>query len=197
MTLQDLISDYGYAAVAIGTFFEGETVLVLGGLAAQRGYLELHWVVASAFIGTLLGDQLYFYIGRFKGQQMLARRPSWKARSDKVFALMARHETLVVLGFRFLYGLRTVTPFVIGASRISALRFLVLNVIGASTWAILVGVLGYLFGRTVEVIIGDIQRYEMWLFLGLAAGASIVWMVRVQLRKRAAARKAGEPTNPA
>ena len=71
MSLAEMVSTYGYAAIAIGTFLEGETVLILGGFAAYRGYLELPWVLVSAFIGTLLGDQLYFYIGRTKGHRFL------------------------------------------------------------------------------------------------------------------------------
>ena len=52
MLLEELITTYGYAAVGIGSFLEGETVLVLGGLAAHRGYLELPWVIVYAFLGT-------------------------------------------------------------------------------------------------------------------------------------------------
>jgi len=182
--LEDLVSTYGYAAIAVGTFFEGETILVLGGFAAHRGYLELPWVVMSAFLGTLFGDQLYFYIGRIKGKGVLERRPGWKAKSERVFRLLHRHQNLMTLGFRFVYGLRTVTPFIIGASNISAKRFLVLNVIGAGVWAIAVGVLGYLFGQTLEIILDDIKRYEYAVF-GLIAGVALcLWGVRWVRRRR-------------
>ncbi len=64
MTLEILIRNYGYWAVLVGTFLEGETILVLGGLSAHLGYLKLPWVIAAAFCGTLPGDQLYFFLGR-------------------------------------------------------------------------------------------------------------------------------------
>jgi membrane protein DedA with SNARE-associated domain len=193
MSLEELISTYGYAAIAIGTFVEGETVLVLGGFAAHRGYLELPWVLVSAFFGTLLGDQVYFYMGRARGESFLERRPNWKYKSEKVFALLNRHQTLLILGFRFLYGLRTVTPFLIGASRISPLRFLILNSLGASIWSIVIGVMGYMFGQALELIIGDIKRYEAWLFLGLAASGLIVWGIHFLSKKRSPADKPFKP----
>ena len=56
--LQDVIDKYGYAAVLIGTFLEGETILVIGGLAARLGYLKLQWVIVAAFAGSLAGDQI-------------------------------------------------------------------------------------------------------------------------------------------
>lgn len=41
MNPEQLIADYGYLAILIGTFLEGETILALGGLAARMGHLEL------------------------------------------------------------------------------------------------------------------------------------------------------------
>jgi membrane protein DedA with SNARE-associated domain len=183
MSLEELISTYGYAAIALGTFLEGETILILGGLAAYRGYLELPWVLVSAFWGTLLGDQLYFYIGRAKGQSVLEKHRNWKSKSEKVFSLLNKHQVLLILGFRFLYGLRTVTPIVLGASRIAPVRFLILNIFGALTWTIAIGVMGYIFGHTLEVIIGDVKRYELWLFIGLAALGVLIRTVHLLSKK--------------
>ena len=90
---------------------------------------------------------------------------------------------MLILGFRFLYGLRTVTPIVLGASRIAPVRFLILNVLGASTWTIVIGIMGYLFGHTLEIIIGDVKRYELWLFIGLAVVGLIIRAVHL-LSKR-------------
>jgi membrane protein DedA with SNARE-associated domain len=188
VSLQELISNYGYAAIAVGTFFEGETILILGGFAAHRGYLELPWVVVSAFLGTLFGDQLYFYIGRSKGISALAERPAWKAKSEKVFHLLNKHQTWLILGFRFIYGIRTVTPFLIGASRIDPLRFLILNTVGGLVWAAAVGTLGYLFGQTLELIVADLKKYELYAFAGMAGVGLLVW-VFYQWKKLASSRK--------
>lgn len=171
--MEEFIRNFGYGAIFIGTFFEGETVLVVGGFLAHRTYLELPWVIAAAFFGTLLGDQMYYYLGRFKGVELLEKRPRWKRKSARVRELLRRHQTLVVLGFRFLYGVRTVVPFLIGASKVPPLRFLTLNVIGASVWATAVGTAGYYLGRTVELFLADLQLYEFWI-LGILIGAGVV-----------------------
>jgi len=177
MTLAWLVSTYGYVAIVIGTFFEGETILILGGLAAHRGYLDLPWVIASALIGTVLGDQLYFHIGRIKGQDMLEKRPRLRVRSERVFDLLRRHQVLLIVGFRFLYGLRTVTPILIGVSRVSPVRFLLLNIIGAFFWATVIGGLGYVFGQTLEILIGDIKQYELLIFLILMTVGLLLWVI--------------------
>lgn len=66
MSLEVLISTYGYVAVIIGAFFERETTIVLAGFAAHRGYLDLPWVMVCGFLGTLCVDQLYFYLGQVR-----------------------------------------------------------------------------------------------------------------------------------
>lgn len=60
MTLATFLLSYGYIAVLLGTFLEGETILIMAGFAAQSGYLNLYWVIGVATIGSFLGDQLYF-----------------------------------------------------------------------------------------------------------------------------------------
>jgi len=185
MSLEDIISNYGYIALLLGTFIEGETILVLGGFAAHRGYLDLPLVITCAFIGTLFGDQVYFYIGRKKGSDVVKKFPKWKPRSTKVLSLMNRHQTMLIVGFRFFYGMRTITPFLLGASGVSPVRFLLFNMIGAAVWSITFGILGYLFGQVVESLLGKLKHYEHWLFAAIIATGLIVWIVYLLPRKNA------------
>ena len=184
--LESLLTHYGYPIVLIGTFLEGETIMVLGGLAAHLGYLSLDGVLISGFCGTLLGDQLYFLLGRRHGKSLLARRPALQARTERVFRILERHQNLLITGFRFLYGLRSVTPFAIGMSNISYMRFTVLNLIGAAIWATSVGLAGYYFGRAVETIVGDIKHYELELMVAVIVVATLVWLAHFHRRRRAA-----------
>ena len=165
--LESLIQQYGYLAIAVGTFAEGETVLLLGGFAAHRGYLDLAGVIAAAFVGSLCGDTLYFEIGRRKGMAFLERRPAWKKHVARVLTMVHSHQTLLILSFRFLYGIRTVAPFAIGASGVPLRRFLVLNVVSAALWASAFGTLGYLLGNTLQAVLGDIERYERGVFAAI------------------------------
>ena len=184
MSLEQLISTYGYYAVGIGAFIEGETVLVLGGLSAHRGYLELPWVIFWAFLGSFVGDQAYFYLGRTRGVRLLESRPQWQARSEQVMALLHKHQIVFILGFRFIYGLRTVTPFLIGAAGLSAPRFFLLNFAGAVTWAVVIASMGYFFGVALESMLAELKRYEIHIFALLAAIGLAVWLVRSFAPKR-------------
>lgn len=187
--LQSLIETYGYWAILLGTFLEGETILVLGGFAAQLGYLWLPGVMLSAFVGSFLGDQLYFYIGRRYGTGFIARRLSWQANADRVYAILARHQNFLILTFRFYYGLRNVTPFIIGTSQISRQRFFVLNFIGAAIWAVAVGAGGYYFGHAMRTLFDDLARFELYVLATLALAGIAIWAISTLRRRRRAREK--------
>ena len=183
MTPEHLIDSYGYLAVLIGTFVEGETVLVFGGIAAKLGYLKLPWVIACAFSGGLISDQFFFFVGRFRGQTFLDKRPAWQRRAAKVQHILERHRFPIILGFRFLYGLRIATPLVIGMSRIPVIEFVLLNIIGTALWATAIGTLGYAFGHGLELILGDIRRYEIKILMFILVTGTLLWLI-VLLRNR-------------
>jgi membrane protein DedA with SNARE-associated domain len=82
--LEEMVAQYGYAALLAGTFLEGETILIMAGFAAHQGYLKLIWVIFAAFTGSLAGDQFYFLPGRLKGGPILQRHPVWQLKAIKV-----------------------------------------------------------------------------------------------------------------
>ncbi len=175
--MEAYIEHYGYLAVLLGTFLEGETVLVLAGFAAHRGYLNLPLVICSAFTGTVIGDQLFYYLGRTHGQVVLNRRPSWRAKVEKSQALIATHQILIILCFRFLYGLRTVTPFTLGLAGVPRRVFIPLNILGASIWSVAIGWAGYLFGQALETLFGRLKHLELWIMMGIAVLGLAIWLV--------------------
>ncbi|CAG9000119.1 MAG: Inner membrane protein YohD [Candidatus Celerinatantimonas neptuna] len=172
MNWQEIIAHYGYLAIIVGTFFEGETILVLAGFLAHQGYLGLPEVMGAAFIGTLFGDQLYYYIGRIKGVSFIASRPRWRLKSRRIFRLLKRHQVLLILGFRFLYGIRTVTPFVLGSAGVRPKLYVPLNILGAAIWAIGVGLLGFWFGKAVQLFLVQLHHYEKWFVIILILAIS-------------------------
>jgi membrane protein DedA with SNARE-associated domain len=173
--IEELIQRFGYLAIVIGTFLEGETVLLLGGFAAHRGYLKLAGVIAAAFVGSLFGDWLYFETGRRKGMAFLEERPAWRSRVDRVLQMVHTHQTLLILSFRFLYGIRTVAPFALGASGVPPLRFALLNIPSAAIWAAAFGTLGYVLGNTLEAVMGDLAHYEHLVFAAIVAAGLAAW----------------------
>lgn len=173
MTPEHLIQQYGYAALVAGAFVEGEAVLVLGGVAACLHLLALPWVIASGVAGTVLADQLYFTLGRRGGAPLLARSPLWEARAARVLGLLERHPALTIVGYRYLYGLRTATLLALGLSRVPLSRFLPLNLLGAVLWAGAVSGAGYLMGRAAWSLPAGV-RYGAAAVVAVSIAAAVL-----------------------
>ena len=178
MDLGALIDAYGYLAVAIGAILEGETVLALAGLAANRGYLDYYTVVVVAMICGFAGDQLYFFLGRYRGARILERFPHAQERAHRFDDLLRRWHAPLIVMIRFMYGFRIVGPILLGMGRCPSWKFIIFNFIGAAIWAPLIAGIGYLFGEIVESVLHDLKRVEIWLFAGLLAAGLLVFAIR-------------------
>lgn len=176
--LQQFLHDFGYFALFLGTFFEGETILVLAGFLAFRGYMDINLVVVVAFFGSYAGDQLWYYMGRKHGRKLLARKPRWQLMGDKALEHIRKHPDIWVLSFRFVYGLRTVMPVAIGLSGYPPLRYLILNGIGAAIWALALGAAAYHFGAVLEGMLGSVKKYKLWVLGALLVLGFGLWLRR-------------------
>ena len=186
MSLEQLIADYGYLAVVIITFIEGETIVILAGIAAHLGFLELPGVIAAALAGSFSGDQLWYYIGRHWGPKIIAKRLSWQEGAQKVYKHLHKHQYWLILTFRFYYGLRNVTPFVVGSAHIPRLRFFTLNLIGAIVWASVFAYAGFLLGEAFKLFIDDYHRYALYVLGALVLLGIAIWLATLILHRRRA-----------
>ena len=181
--LSPWVAAYGYPATLAGALFEGETVLVLAGLFAHRGVLDLLWVIALGALGGAAGDIVYFALGRRYGAELLGRFPQFAPAAERVQALIHSHPDLSIFGIRFLYGLRTVGPAVIGSSVVSWPRFLILNTLGALVWSACWVGAGYVLGEAAQRLLGRVMHVEREFFVG-ALVVAVIATIALRLRRR-------------
>lgn len=195
--LESLIITWGYPLIFVGTVLEGEAVLVLGGYAAHRGDLSLPVVILVAFIGSVTGDMISFWIGRLRGRAFLERRTALHPPIERFRRLFERRGQGVIVILRFLYGLRTAGPLAIGmSSNLSPVRFLLLDMIGALLWAPIVGGLGYALGEAALRVIGRIERFELFALVLVASFAAVRWIPRRGSRKDDRAARKSRSSSP-
>lgn len=171
-----------YLVILGWTFFEGETVVfVVSGLIAGGMIPMSLWSLAfSAFLGSAAGDMTWYVVGRHFGAPILARKPKIRKKLKGVMRLLNRYQTIFILTFRFIYGVRSVSPFVIGLSGISPLRFVPLNFISAAIWALSFTYGGYFLGRIISTYL-NILLASLGVALSLALVVLWIDAVRRQL----------------
>ncbi|HYC42117.1 MAG TPA: DedA family protein [Noviherbaspirillum sp.] len=178
MDIAYLVQAYGYFAVALGCFLEGEAVLLAGSFAAYHGHLALPIVMAIAAVASFLGDVPYFFAGRRYGLRAMRRFPSLRSRRKRLQTLMHRHHVVLLLSLRFLYGMRIAGLLALGMSRMPAWRFLALDFAGALLWSGIVCVAGYGAGNIFNRLTGgEMTPGQITLFAGVLASTILLWIV--------------------
>jgi membrane protein DedA with SNARE-associated domain len=179
----DFILHWGAWAVAVGTFFEGETIVVAAGAMAHNGLLVFHEVAFAAFLGSTLGDTAWFLGGRFFGRPFIDRNEKWKKRSERIQQFTKRFGVAFVLIFRFVYGIRTVTPAVLGATHYPVGRFMMLNAISAAVWAVAFTSIGWGLGEALRYALA--RRGHILELVAAAIVLTIVlWTAWIFLKKK-------------
>ncbi|MBX3598803.1 MAG: DedA family protein [Rhizobiaceae bacterium] len=169
-TLRTLVEHYGLAAIFLGCLAEGESFAILGGFLAHQAILSAEGVLIATFLGSFLGDCLFFLAGRHYADHPIVVRLRHKRGFSHAYRLVNSYPNLFVLGNRFVYGLRLVGGVAAGMAHIPLPRFLVLNALSSVLWsAVFVG-LGYFFGLGAETLIGDTLRTHHRLLIGIAIG---------------------------
>jgi len=174
--LKDYLELHGYWVLFIGTFLEGEAILIMAGFLAFQGYLNIVGVIFIAFAGSFLGDQCYFYLGRWKGPLLLRFFTFVARKFRKALRLIEKYGTFVAFISRFTYGFRIILPVILGMTNFAALRFLWLNLISAFTWATVFSLAGYLFGKSASLVVEDVESYEPYLMLILLCLIACMWL---------------------
>lgn len=144
-------------AESAGALVPGETALIVSGVLAHKGEMDIRIVIAVAAVAAIIGDNIGFLLGRH-GVRRLAVRDGWGAEHRRAALrhgerFFAQHGGKAVFLARFVIGLRVVGAWVAGASNMHWRTFLLWNALGGIAWAAAIGTLAYVFGRVAEEII--------------------------------------------
>lgn len=146
-------------------------------LAAYHGHLAFPIVLGIAAVASFFGDLPYFFAGRRLGPRVLRRFPSLLCRKERLENLLHKHHVVLVLCLRFLYGMRIAGLLALGMSKMSALRFLLLDFIGAMAWSAAIGAAGYGVGGFFRSLLSKgATPGQLMLFVSVVAGTILLWI---------------------
>ena len=176
------LGPYTYILVGVMAFLEtgafvgliapGETVVIVGGLVAGQGEIDIVLLIGLVWLAAFLGDTASFLLGRRLGREFLLRHgPKLRItepRLEQVEGFLQRHGGPTILFGRFLGLVRALAPFVAGASRLPISRFLPYDIIAAGAWATTFSLLGFFFWRSFDQVV-DVAKRGAFAFAASAA----------------------------
>ena len=154
------------------------------GFLCQRGFMSLQWVILVAFLGTMLTEQALYFVGKLYGMKFIDRYPKLKEKSQRAIEFLRKYDSAFIFGCRFIYGIRNVSPIMIGAAGIPPLKYSALNIPAAFVWAASVASVGYAFSDIFEIAKDNLQ-YIQYGALAILIGALLYFTYNKNKKKKA------------
>lgn len=177
--MEKFINEFGYLALLVGTFFEGETAILTASSLIYKGLFEFPWTVLAAFSGSFISDWVYFLIGHYNGKVFIANRPKLLAKVKPITNFFHKHKFQILFSYRFLYGFRVVIPLVIGMSGLRPVSYLFYSVVTGLIWATTISAAGYWAGRLLVIEVKTFENNFLYIMIGFAAlGLTIGYIVK-------------------
>ena len=146
----------------VGLIAPGEFTVILGGVIAGQGEINVTLLLALTWLSAFLGDTTSFVIGSRLGRGFLEKHgPRVKithARLEQVEGYFAKHGGKTILVGRFIGLVRALAPFIAGSSKMPYRRFAPYSVIGTGLWSVTFVLLGYFFWQSFEEVAGIAGR---------------------------------------
>ena len=153
---------------------------ILAGYAAHQGALDPVLTFVVFWIGSALGDELRFFIGRRWGRSILQRVPSLQRPVEIVLGILNAYPVCFILMYRFASGMRGPAGLALGMTPIPRIQFSLFNLIAAAIWAAVFTGAGYSLGHLSEKWVGDAARWATLGLLGIFVLAG--WLISRRLQ---------------
>lgn len=171
---KQLIENFGYIGIFLivfaesglffGFFFPGDSLLLVAGVLAAAGLLNIWILIPLIFLAAILGDQVGYWTGHTFGRRLFKRDDSWLFHKDHVTRseeFFDRHGNKTILLARFVPIVRTFAPIIAGIGSMRYSTFLTYNLLGGVLWGIGVTLVGYLLGNSVP----NIDKYIHYIVI--------------------------------
>jgi membrane protein DedA with SNARE-associated domain/membrane-associated phospholipid phosphatase len=166
----------------VGLVAPGETAMLLGGLVAGQGQIDVITLIGIVWACAVAGDLTSFFLGRRLGRAFLVRHGAkvqiTEERLHTVERFFDRHGGKAILLGRFVGLVRAIAPFLAGSSGMSLRRFAPYDIVGAGLWGTTFVVLGYVFWQSFSTLLDYAKKGALALATVIVLVVGLVWLVR-------------------
>lgn len=179
-----LVATMAYAETGafLGFIAPGETVVLVGGMVAGQGQINLAALIAVCWIMAVAGDLTSFALGRRYGRDFLVRHGArvhiTEARIAQVEHHFAKRGGASILIGRFIGFVRPLAPFLAGSSDMPLRQFVAYDVLAAGIWSAVFSVLGFAFWQSLDKVLAVAKQGSLVLGAVLVGIIAIVAAVR-------------------
>ncbi|MDQ3133730.1 MAG: VTT domain-containing protein [Acidobacteriota bacterium] len=185
---------FAETGLAAGFFLPGDSLLVVAGLFAATGKLNLFLLLVLLFFAAVIGDAVGYYSGAKLGPKLFTRQKSWLFRPShlqKAHEFYEKYGGKTIIIARFVPIVRTFAPIVAGAARMPYRQFVVFNVLGGFLWVFSMILSGYFLGSILQSRFGiSLDEHIEWVVIIVVALSLLPPVIEYLKSRRAKLRTA-------
>ncbi len=190
---------FAETGLALGFFLPGDSLLVVAGLVAATGKLNVALLIGLLFVAAVVGDAVGYYTGARLGPRLFKKKKSLLFRPShlqKAHSFYEKYGGKTIVIARFVPIVRTFAPIVAGAAEMPYRRFVLFNVAGGFLWVTTMVLGGYFLGSVLKSKFGiDLDEHIEWVVIVVVALSLIPPVVEYLKSRREKARAANEARN--
>ncbi len=144
------LSLYGYLILAFYSFGGGMLGLIGAGILSALGKMDISISIVVATTSNFLGDNFLFFMTQMNKKEVLKYLRKHRRKIAYTNLLMKKYGDWVIFLQKYIYGVKTLVPIVMGLSRYDIKKFTLLNILASIVWGVVIGLGSYYFSSTVE-----------------------------------------------
>ncbi|HEV3469170.1 MAG TPA: VTT domain-containing protein [Pyrinomonadaceae bacterium] len=190
---------FAETGLAMGFFLPGDSLLVVAGIFAARGDLNVFVLLTTLFLAAVIGDAVGFWTGQKLGPRLFKREKSLlfrPAHLEKAHAFYEKYGGKTIIIARFVPIIRTFAPIVAGAADMQYRKFVLFNVVGGFAWVFSMILTGYFLGNILRDRFGvNLDEHIEWVVIivvALSLMPPVVEYLKARREKARAAAGAGD-----
>jgi len=159
--MEDLIRDWGYIVLFLYSFGGGFVALVVAGILAYSGDLNIFYVLIVAGIANFIGDQFLFTMARKNKAQAKEMMKKHQRKIAMAHLLMRKYGSSVIFIQKYIYGIKTLIPLAMGLTKYDMKKFLFYNIFATIAWTLIIGISSYMLGELVYKYLDEFKTYAI------------------------------------
>ncbi len=144
------LSTYGYIILAFYSFGGGMVALIGAGILSSMGKMDISTSIFVATVANFIGDSVLFYLSQTNKKEVMGYMQKHKRKIAYTNLLMRKYGWLAVFLQKYIYGVKTLVPIVMGLTKYDFRKFVTLNFFASIVWGLVVGLISFYFSTAVR-----------------------------------------------
>lgn len=163
--MEQFIQDWGYIALFLYSFGGGFLALAIAGAFSYAGDLNIFITVIVAATSNFIGSQFLFYFAKYNKSYMDETVNKHKRKVAMIKALLKKYGSFMIFIQKYIYGIKTLVPLIMGISAYNPFKFMILNAVASILWAIVIGYLSFTAGKILLSFADDFKYIGIFTVL--------------------------------